>query len=186
MRSDRMVVIDTEGSSIYLYISDPARMKETNMNLVSELTAEGNSCIIITTNIPSSILKKLYEKRGIPQDKIFFIDAITKYSLGTAPINQLNTTFTSNPGNLTELGIAISEALKKRQGDHTALLFDSISTLLIYLSSPNISKFIHFVSNKIRLLDLRAVYLSAEKGLDPLLLTQISSIVDEVVENQKE
>ncbi len=177
--------IETEESGIFLYISDPARLKQTNLEIVTSLTGKDYDCIIVTTNIPSSLLTKLYTKNDIPMDRIHFIDAITKYSLGKVPAEQLNTTFTSNPGNLTELGIAISEALKKREGD-TALIFDSISTLLIYLSSPNISKFMHFITNKIRLLDIRAVYLSAEKGLDPLLLTQISSIVDEVVENTKE
>ena len=175
--------IEAEESGIFLYISDPARMKQTNLDIVASLTARENACIIVTTNIPSSILTNLYTKKGIPMNRIHFIDAITKYSLGKVPEEQQNTTFTSNPGNLTELGIAISEALKKRSGD-TALIFDSISTLLIYLSSPNISKFIHFISNKIRLLDIKAVYLSAEKGLDPLLLTQISSIVDIVVEDK--
>ncbi len=180
-----MDAIAAEESGIFLYISDPARMKQTNLEIVSNLTAKGTACIIVTTNIPSSILTTLYTKKGIPMDHIHFIDAITKYSLGSMPTPVPNTTFTSNPGNLTELGIAITEALKKRKGD-TALIFDSISTLLIYLSSPNISKFMHFISNKIRLLDIRAVYLSAERGLDPLLLNQISSIVDEVVENIKE
>jgi hypothetical protein len=180
-----MDIIESEDSAIFLYISDPARMKQTNLDIVANLTARDKSCIIITTNIPSSILTKLYSKNGIPMDKIHFIDAITKYSLGSIPVGVPNTTFTSNPGNLTELGIAISEALKKRK-DNTALIFDSISTLLIYLSSPNISKFIHFISNKIRLLDVKGIYLSAEKGLDPLLLAQISSIVDMVMEEEKE
>jgi len=181
-----MGIADSEGSSIYLYISDPSRMKQMNLDIVSGLVRKNTSCIIVTTNIPSLILANLYRKEGIAMEKIHFIDSITKYSLGSAPADQENTTFTSNPGNLTELGIAITEALKKGKEEDTALIFDSISTLLIYLSSPNISKFIHFLSNKIRLLDLRGVYLSAEKGLDPLLLTQISSIVDEVVEPPKE
>ncbi|MCP1661369.1 MAG: hypothetical protein D5R99_07500 [Methanocalculus sp. MSAO_Arc1] len=180
-----MGFMDANESSIYLYISEAARMKMTNMEIVSQLTAQGTACIIVTTNIPSSILTNLYTKQGIAIERLHFIDAITKYSLGSVPVNSTNTTFTSNPGNLTELGIAISEALKKRSGEDTALIFDSISTLLIYLSSANISKFIHFISNKIRLLDLKAVYLSADKGLDPLLFTQISSIVDEVIDDQK-
>ncbi len=180
-----MDIIDAEDSAIFLYISDPARMKQTNLDIVANLTTKGIACIIVTTNIPSSILTKLYTKKGIPMDRIHFIDAITKYSLGSIPAEVPNTTFTSNPGNLTELGIAISEALKKRK-DNTALIFDSVSTLLIYLSSPNISKFIHFITNKIRLLDIKGIYLSAEKGLDPLLLAQISSIVDMVMEEENE
>ena len=61
-------------------------------------------------------------------------------------------------------------------------MHDSFSTMLIYLSSANISKFIHFVTNKLRLMDISGVFLAVEKGLDPLLMTQLTTFVDMVVE----
>ena len=61
-------------------------------------------------------------------------------------------------------------------------MHDSFSTMLIYLSSANISKFIHFVTNKLRLMDISGVFLAVEKGLDPLLMTQRTTFVDMVVE----
>ena len=50
--------------------------------------------------------------------------------------------------------------------------------MLLYSPSVTISKFIHFITNKIRLFDVAGVFLAVEKGLDPALLTQISTFAD--------
>jgi hypothetical protein len=80
------------------------------------------------------------------------------------------------------MGIAVTEVLKERTGEKVCILYDSVSTMLIYLSSPNISKFIHFVTNKLRLLDISGVFLAVEKGLDPMLMSQLTTFVDTVID----
>jgi len=62
---------------------------------------------------------------------------------------------------------------------------DDISTMLLYSPSVTISKFIHFITNKLRLFDVAGVFLAVEKGLDPALLTQISTFAD-LVESLEE
>ncbi len=54
--------------------------------------------------------------------------------------------------------------------------------MLIYLSSQNITKFIHFVTNKLRLLNFAGIFLVVEKGLDPDVLNQLTTFVDVVVD----
>jgi hypothetical protein len=58
--------------------------------------------------------------------------------------------------------------------------------MLIYLSSRNITRFMHFVTNKLRLLNVAGIFLAVEKGLDPDLLVQLITFVDEVIETGKE
>ena len=86
--------------------------------------------------------------------------------------------------NLTDMGIAVTEVLKEHSGEKVCILYDSVSTMLIYLSSPNISKFIHFVTNKLRLLDISGVFLAVEKGLDPMLMSQLTTFVDKVIDTE--
>jgi len=57
--------------------------------------------------------------------------------------------------------------------------------MLIYLPSIHISKFIHFVTSKLRLLDVPGIFLAVEKGIDPLLLTQLTTYVDDVIDMDK-
>ena len=59
---------------------------------------------------------------------------------------------------------------------------DSVNAMLIYIPSANMSKFVHFLSSKLRLLDIRGVFLAVEKGLDPILMGQLTSFTDEVID----
>jgi hypothetical protein len=94
--------------------------------------------------------------------------------------------FTSSPSDLTQLGIAISDALKDLGGRKAAILLDSVSTMLIYLPSTNLSKFIHFVSSKLKILDMAGIFLAVQDGLDPTLLSQLTTFVDQVVNMDRE
>jgi len=68
------------------------------------------------------------------------------------------------------------------EGKKACIVLDSVSTMLIYLPSQNISKFMHFVTNRLRLAGVAGVFLAAEKGLDPDLLNQLTTFVDSVIE----
>ena len=54
--------------------------------------------------------------------------------------------------------------------------------MLIYLSHPNISKFIHCVTNKLRFMNLSGIFLAAETGLDSQLLSQLATFVDNILD----
>jgi len=86
--------------------------------------------------------------------------------------------YINNPANLTDLGIAVTDVLKENSGKKVCSLYDSVSTKLIYLSSPDISRFIYFVINKLRFMDISGVFLAVEKGVDPMLMSQLTTFVD--------
>lgn len=171
--------LDTE--KIFLVLSEASELKRKNIEILKILSGAGYQTIVITSNQPYSILKKMYEKDGVNLGKVVFIDTITRYALGTDVKNDDQCTYISNPGNLTDIGIAVTEVLKKYPDGKVCILFDSVSTMLIYISSANITKFIHFVTNKLRLLDVAGIFLAVEKGLDPALLLQLTSFVDRVI-----
>jgi len=167
---------------LFLVLSAAERLKQNNVRIIRALIDQGYRVVVITTNQPSGILKKHYTAEGIDTKKIVFIDAITKYAIGRVPEGETETKFVNNPANLTDLGIAITEVLNTTSGEKPCLLFDSVSTMLIYLPSIHISKFIHFVTSKLRLLDAPGIFLAVEKGIDPLLLTQLTTYVDDVID----
>ncbi|MDH7491294.1 MAG: hypothetical protein QHG97_02675 [Methanolinea sp.] len=167
---------------LFLVLSSAERLRQNNIRVIKTLIGRGYRVVVITTNQPSAILKKHYAAEGIDMGKVTFIDAITKYAIGRIPEGENDTKFVNSPSNLTDLGIAITEVLNPASGEKTCLLFDSISTMLIYLPSIHISKFIHFVTSKLRLLDVPGIFLAVEKGIDPLLLTQLTTYVDDVID----
>ncbi len=147
-------------------MSAPDHLKINNIEIIRFLIQNNNSVIIVTTNQPYSALLASYMKNDLDISKIQFIDAITKYAIGKVPSEQKNCRFVSNPSNLTELGIAITEVLNAFSREKPC----------------NISKFIHFVTSKLRLLESPGVFLAVEKGLDPLLMTQLTTYVDAVID----
>ncbi len=173
--------INPENPEIYLYLSDPGSIRASNTGIISQAEKAGYKTIVITTNFPSSVLEKLYIQKGINTEDIFYIDAISAYSLGKAPDEDERHLSVSNPGDLTSLGIALTKALKFMDGDRIFILFDSVSSMLIYIPTLKTIKFIHFLSNKIRQINYGGALLAIEGGLDPMMLAQVSSFVDGIV-----
>lgn len=169
---------------IFLILTSAGNIRQQNIDLIREVSQQGYHTIVITTNFPYSILTKLYQEEGIDLADVSFIDAVTRNSIGAAENIRGRVRFINNPADLTDLGIAVTEVIREHTGKKVCILYDSISTMLIYLSSPNISKFIHFVTNKLRLMNISGIFLAVEKGLDPMLMTQLSTFADQVIDTE--
>jgi len=173
---------DLEKKQIFLILAAPANIRERNIELIKEISANGYHTIVVTVNFPYNILSKLYAENGVELATVSFVDAVTRNSIGNAENIPGIVRFVNNPANLTDLGIAVTEVLKDHSGKKVCILYDSVSTMLIYLPSQSISKFIHFVTNKLRLMDLSGIFLAVEKGLDPMLVSQLTTFVDTVID----
>lgn len=170
---------------IYLFLASASEIKDKNIELIKELLAKDYHVLVITTNQPYDILKRNYEKGGVAMEKISVVDTVTKYAMGHDHEPVKNCRFVSNPADLTSIGIAVTEALSELKGKKVSLLFDSVNSVLIYISSQNITKFIHFITIKLRLKNFSGIFLAVEKGLDPDLLTQLTTFVDQVIDNEE-
>jgi len=166
----------------------PSRTYRINMLQMIKDILKGSSLriIVICVNQPAAFLMDLYGRGGIDTSRIFFIDAITQYATGTAPENVENCRFVSKPNDLTSMGIAITVILKKFEQEKTVIFLDSVNAMLIHTSSSDLSKFIHFIISKLRIMNIAGILLAVEKGLDPVLLTQLTTFADDLVEFPEE
>lgn len=166
---------------LYLMIAPPENIHAMNIAVIKKILKRDCTPLVITVNQPFKVLTKIYIKEGIDISKIYVIDAVTQYSGGICEENP-KVKYVNNPANLTDLGIAISEVLKKMPENKKCIMFDSVSMLLIHIPSATASKFFHFVVNKLKLSDISGIFLCVEKGLDPVILSQMSSFVDKIVD----
>jgi len=171
-----------DDARIVLQLIPAESIREQNVAAVREQIDAGNAVIVVTTSFPARILEKLYTAEGIDLDRVFFVDAITRFSTGTAPSADGRIRSVAHPTDLTGMGMALTDLLGSTGGRPTAILFDSVSTLLIYLPAAQVSRFMHFITSKIRLQDVSGVILAVQKGIDPLLQSQLTAFVDEVRE----
>jgi KaiC/GvpD/RAD55 family RecA-like ATPase len=174
----------TDENLLYLMLSLPERVQAMNIAVIKKMLENGCTPLIITVNQPYKILAKMYAKEGISPGQFYVIDAVTQYSGGTCTPDP-RVKYVNNPANLTDLGIAITEFLKQIPETRKCIMFDSVSMLLIHIPTATASKFLHFVVNKLKLSDISGIFLCVDKGLDPVVLSQMSAFVDKIVDFDK-
>jgi len=173
--------IELEDSILCLIVAQPEKVHDMNLLVMKNIIKSGCTPLIVTVNKPQKVLVKMYSKEAIPPESYYVIDAVTQYSGGECPPGP-RIKYVSNPANLTDLGIAITETIKKMPAGKKCILFDSVSMLLIHMPSATTSKFLHFVVNKLKLEDIHGIFLSVEKGIDPVVMSQMSTFVDRVMD----
>ena len=58
--------------------------------------------------------------------------------------------------------------------------------MLIYITPRHITKFVHIITNKLRIMNFAGIFLTVEKGLDPVTLTRMTTFVDKVIDVDKD
>jgi len=183
-------------NKIVLFLIDPKKYMQRNLSVLKVFINQNMfSGIYVTVNRPFDTLMKIMKGRGINTEKIFFIDCITKMLPGSSekPLDSKskyertkNCIFIPSPSRLTEIGLALSEALSGIENPQNKFLYlDSLSTLLIYNDIDTIVKFVHFLSTRIRLYGIVGIIMCVEKSIDERLhniLLEICDLIVEVVE----
>lgn len=172
---------DLPEGSIYLIITTAKTIMKTNLDVLKVLINQGLFGLYVTINQPYITLQNLFNREGIDLNRLFFIDCITQTAGGRAERTS-NCLFINSPSSLTELGIALTQAIQAMPPGKKFIFLDALSTLLIYNEAGTIAKFSHFLINKIKLLGLTGVVMSVEKEMDERLLTQIEQFCDKVID----
>lgn len=169
---EAVVMFITESQN---YFKDTVRIIKI---LVNELGLDG---IYITVNKPYQSLAQLFNENKINVEKIFFIDCITK-TVGGKPQITENCLFIASPQNLTELGVALAQAMEIMKGKpNKFLILDSLSTLLVYNNAGTVARFSHFLTTRIRLSKLKGIFIIVEKEMDKKLLTTLEEFCDKTI-----
>jgi len=173
--------------AVVMFVTDVKGYFKDSVNilkiLINNLKLDG---IYITINKPYQNLIESLNESKIDTKKLFFIDCITK-TVGGKPEITENCLFIASPQNLTELGVALTQAMEAMKGKpNKFLLLDSLSTLLVYNSAGTVAKFSHFLTTRIRLSKLKGVFIIVEKEMEEKLLLTLSEFCDKVIKLQIE
>jgi archaellum biogenesis ATPase FlaH len=142
----------------------------------------GHRVCYVTLNKTYSSMQDLFKKNKVDMSAIAFIDGITK-TINHAPEATEDCIYVSSPGALTELSITITQMLKLK---FDYIIFDSITNLLIYQQSGNISKFMSGIMNKIRETESKAVFYSVNTEESSKTVKECCMFVDHVVDLNKQ
>jgi len=172
-----------EPKTVVLFIIDAKKYHKIHPKVLKMIIEE--KCfagIYITINKPYNTLIKYLKENRINTKNIFFIDAISRVAGGTIRMTK-DCLFIPSPTQLTDLGIALTQALESMKHKGNKFIFlDSLSTLLIYNPFEVTAKFVHFIITRLRVFGLVGLIISIEKQIDERMLNILIEMCDKVVE----
>ena len=171
---------ELKGVKEYVALATVAAKKyqKTNLDIIKHLTEEENvPGVYVTLNKPFSVIKGLFIKNKIDIRMVIFIDAVTE--LDTNGIKkEENCLFIGSPENLSDVSIAMDQAVRSIPGKEKFLFFDSLSTLLLYNKAITVARFIHFLAGKMRIWKVKGIIISLEKKSDRELIEELTQVCD--------
>jgi len=170
---------DIEDDFAIIVLTSGGRLDDTNSSIVKELMKKRHMCLYVAINQPYSRMLHLMQKRDVDVDRVFFIDCITETSGGKAE-RAGNCLYVNSPSNLTELSIAISQALQAIPGQKF-LFMDALSTLIIYNTPNSFAKFAHFLMTRVKLMGLNGIFMVVEKEMEDQVFSRISQFSDRII-----
>ncbi len=170
-------------NKIALVIESPSRLTETNMEITEYLVKNrGLAGIYVTLNKPYRKLKYLLDAKGVDTERVIFIDAISSERDKEGAGKVKGCLYIDTPQNLTDLGIAIENAMSAISRGKRFLIFDSFSSLSVFHEPNTVNKFARFLCGRMESWGVIGVVLaiSAEKdkGMVALLRQFIDTVID--------
>jgi hypothetical protein len=127
--------------------------------------------IYISLNKPQRILEPIFERNGISLDKLFFIDCVTQTQTNPEVLHIL-------PNKLETIKYALETFMQEIKGKKY-LLFDALSTFLIYNDEKKVAQFIKDLTLLANQTDVDVIAVTPEtKGEE--LLEKIYNFFDKV------
>lgn len=146
--------------------------------LIKYLAKKEKYGIYVTLNRTAKQLVEEFEKLKVDTSRMVFIDAITE-PLGGETVKLDNTIFISSTQNLTDLGIEIIQVMEARKENF--LVFDAVTTLLLYHKLDVVGKFFHVLATKIRENKVKGFFLNVDDEAENPLTELISQFCDKSI-----
>jgi len=165
-----------------LLLVEPTTFSRINIELIKLFSAETEKKgIYITLNRSFQFLNEILKAEKLDISAMHFIDGITRMT-GRIELDAKNCQYIESPNNLVELSQAIENAIDKMHGQPAFLIFDSISTLLIYNNMEAVERFIHSIVSKLQESKLMGLFLMVKSPEKTDVINTISQFCDKTLE----
>jgi hypothetical protein len=147
---------------------------EIPVEMVNEWGMEG---VFVSANKPYLTIEESFRKFGI-LDKIIFVDCASRLA-GDHPSGE-RLVLINNPADMTQLAISLAKSIE-RLGEKKFLVFDSLTTLLIYSKLDPLTQFAHSLGLIMKTKKVTCFFLAVDQEATKEMLKFLSSIADNYV-----
>jgi len=147
------------------------------INICRQLADKFGGICYVSLNKPYEHFVKSFESENIDLDKFYFLAIKSK---PTDKIITGNCTLIKSISSITELNLAITTALKAKNID--CLVFDSLSTMMIYHDVMTVTKFIHQMILNVRSSNCTGVFTCLVEDIKTSVIRDVSMFADKIVD----
>jgi KaiC/GvpD/RAD55 family RecA-like ATPase len=166
---------------IVLVTVDAKNYQKSNMEILKLLVDEQKTPgVYVTLNKPFDVMQRLFKQNKIDAKFVIFIDGITKVSEERRRIK--NCLFIGSPEKLSDISVAMDQAVKALPTKEKFIFFDSINTLSVFNKPGTVARFVYFLASKIREWKVKGVIISIKKGADESLTNELMQFCDSRVD----
>lgn len=157
---------------------DAKNYQKTNLEIIRHLIENENiPGVYVTLNKPFETMEGIFKKEKIDARMVIFIDAVTKTAGGEIKKTD-KCLFIGSPDNLSDISIAMDQAVRALPSKGRFVFFDSLSTLLMYNDVTTVARFIHFLAGKMRIWKVKGIIVSLRKEKDQELIDELMQFCD--------
>ncbi len=140
--------------------------------LVNEQRVPG---VYVTLNKPYEIVQRNLINNNIDPRVIIFIDAASRMEQTKKVDNCL---YIGSPEKLSDISVAMDQAIKALPTEEKFVIFDSLNTLSIFNKPATVARFVHFLASKMREWKIKGVIVTLKNETDAALLDELTQFSD--------
>lgn len=166
---------------IVLVTVDAKNYQKSNMEILKLLVNEQKTPgVYVTLNKPFDIMQRLLKQNRIDSRLIIFIDAITHVPENKKRVK--NCLFIGSPEKLSDISVAMDQAVNALPTKEKFIFFDSINTLQVFNKPGTVARFVYFLASKIREWKIKGVIISIKKDSDESLINELTQFCDSTID----
>ena len=160
---------------IILITLDAKSYQRAFIDLVKFLVNEQNiPGVYVTLNKPFDIMQRTFASNNIDTRIVIFIDAASR----TETKKVENCLYIGSPEKLSDLSVAMDQAVKALPKTEKFLIFDSLNTLSIFNKPGTVARFLHFLTGKMREWKVKGIIITIGRETEPALLDELTQFSD--------
>lgn len=167
------------GAQNSLVVTHAWSMHDTTLNVVETLTKNGFSGIYVTLNRPHVSVLESFRKKGINDEKVYFIDCVTSSVHHITHFKEARVLYADSPRDLGKDGVisrAVEYYIASVPGKKFVLI-DALRTMLLYNEEAIVVDFIKDLVERLSAYGVKLVVLT-RKGQDKELIADLSGFFD--------
>lgn len=168
-------------NEIVLFVVPSALEHDLTEEMVTHFTrAENALCVYVTVAKPSQTVDRAFTEAGAKTENIFYIDCAT--ALTGVSVKRAGNVVYLKPSDLTDITISLDDVVDELPPDREGILmFDTLSTLMVYNEADTVSRFAHALMANIRQWPIKAVVFTIDEETDEVIKSRLTQFSDQTI-----